>query len=60
MKKHLLIIYITVLFNTKKELNLLIKYFKFIKIKTRKWILKLIKKDVKNTKEWEEIEQEND
>ncbi len=36
MKKHLLIINITVLFDTKKELNLLIKYLKFIKIKTRK------------------------
>ena len=39
------------LFNTKKELDLLIKYLKFIKIKTRRWILKLVKKDVKNTKE---------
>ncbi len=36
MKKHLLIINITMLFDTKKELNLLIKYFKSIKIKTRK------------------------
>ena len=43
------------LFNTKKELNLLIKYFKFIKIKTRKWILKLAEKKVKNMKEWREI-----
>ncbi len=60
MKKHLLIINITVLFDTKKELDLLIKYLKFIKIKTRKWILKLIKKDVKNTKRWEEIKQVND
>ncbi len=36
MKKHLLIINITVLFDTKKELDLLIKYLKFIKIETRK------------------------
>jgi len=55
MKKHLLIINITVLFDTKKELDLLIKYFKSIKIKTRKWILKLIKKEVENTEEREEI-----
>ena len=48
------------LFNTKKELNLLIKYLKFIKIKTRKWILKLTEKEIENTKEWEEIKQEND
>ncbi len=60
MKKHLLIINITVLFDTKKELNLLIKYLKSIKIKTRKWILKLTEKEVENTKEWEEIKQEND
>ncbi len=59
MKKHLLIINITVLFDTKKELNLLIKYLKSIKIKTRKWILKLTEKEVENTKEWEEIKQEN-
>ncbi len=51
MRKQLLIINITVLFNTKKELNLLIKYFKSIKIKTRKWILKLTEKEVENTKE---------
>ena len=36
MKKHLLIINITVLFDTKKELDLLIKYLKSIKIETRK------------------------
>ncbi len=36
MKKHLLIINITVLFDTKKGLDLLIKYFKSIKIETRK------------------------
>ncbi len=60
MKKHLLITNIAVLFDTKKELDLLIKYLKFIKIKTRKWILKLTEKDVKNTKKWEEIKQEND
>ncbi len=60
MKKHLLIINITVLFNTKKGLDLLIKYFKFIKIETRKWILELTEKEVENTKEWEEIKQEND
>ncbi len=36
MRKHLLIINITVLFDTKKELDLLIKYFKSTKIKTRK------------------------
>ncbi len=59
MRKLLLIINITRLLNTKKELNLLIKYLKFIKIKTRKWILKLNKKEVKNTKEWKEIKQGN-
>ncbi len=36
MKKHLLITNITVLFDTKKGLDLLIKYLKSIKIKTRK------------------------
>ncbi len=36
MKKHLLIINITVLFDTKKELDLLIKYLKSTKIETRK------------------------
>ncbi len=60
MKKHLLITNITVLFDTKKGLDLLIKYLKSIKIKTRKWILKLTEKEVENTKEWEEIKQEND
>ncbi len=60
MKKHLLIINITVLFDTKKELDLLIKYLKSIKIETRKWILKLTEEEVKNTGEWGEIEQGND
>ncbi len=60
MKKHLLIINTTVLFDTKKELNLLIKYLKSIKIETRKWILELTEKEGENTKEWEEIKQEND
>ncbi len=60
MKKHLLIINITMLFNTKKGLDLLIKYLKSIKIETRKWILKLTEKEVENTEEWEEIKQEND
>ena len=60
MKKHLLIINITMLFDTKKELVLLIKYLKSIKIETRKWILKLTEEEVQNTKEWEEIEQGND
>ncbi len=60
MKNYLLIINITVLFDTKKELDLLIKYFKSIKIETRKWILKLTEKEVENTREWEEIEQGND
>ncbi len=55
MKKHLLIINITMLFDTKKELVLLIKYLKSIKIETRKWILKLTEKEIENTKEWEEI-----
>ncbi len=36
MKKHLLITNITVLFDTKKGLDLLIKYLKSIKIETRK------------------------
>jgi len=48
-----------VLFDTKKGLNLLIKYFKSIKIKTRKWILELIEEEVKNTEGWGEIEQGN-
>ncbi len=48
------------LFDTKKGLDLLIKYFKSIKIKTRKWILKLTEKEVENTKGWGEIKQEND
>ena len=60
MKKQLLITNITVLFDTKKELDILIEYFKFIKIKTRKWILELTEKEIKNTKEWEQIEQKND
>ncbi len=60
MKKDLLIINITVLFDTKKGLDLLIKYLKSIKIETRKWILELTEKEVENTKEWEEIKQEND
>ncbi len=60
MKKHLLIINITVLFDTKKGLDLLIKYLKSIKIETRKWILELTEKEVKNTEGWEEIEQGND
>ncbi len=60
MKKHLLIINITMLFDTKKGLDLLIKYLKSIKIETRKWILKLTEEEVQNTKEWEEIEQGND
>ncbi len=59
IKKHLLIINITVLFDTKKGLNLLIKYLKFIKIETRKWILKLTEKEVENTEEWGEIKQGN-
>jgi len=49
-----------VLFDTKKGLDLLIKYFKSIKIKTRKWILESIEEEVKNTRGWEEIEQGND
>jgi len=49
-----------VLFDTKKELNLLIKYFKSIKIETRKWILELTEEEVKNTKGWGEIKQGND
>ncbi len=48
------------LFDTKKGLDLLIKYLKFIKIKTRKWILKLTEEEVKNTKGWGEIKQGND
>ncbi len=60
MRKQLLIINITELFDTKKELDLLIKYLKSIKIKARKWILKLTEKEVENTKEWEEIKQGND
>ncbi len=49
MKKHLLIINITVLFDTKKELDLLIKYLKSTKIETRKWILELTEEEVENT-----------
>ncbi len=60
MKKHLLITNITVLFDTKKELDLLIKYLKFIKIETRKWILELTEEEVENTEGWGEIEQGND
>ncbi len=60
MKKHLLIINITVLFDTKKELDLLIKYFKSIKIETRKWILELTEEEGENTEWWGEIEQRND
>ncbi len=60
MKNHLLIINITVLFDTKKGLDLLIKYLKSIKIETRKWILELTEKEVENTEGWGEIEQGND
>ena len=60
MKKHLLIINITVLFDTKKELDLLIKYLKSIKIETRKWILELTEEEVENTGGWGEIKQGND
>ncbi len=60
MKKHLSIINITMLFDTKKRLDLLIKYLKSIKIETRKWILKLTEEEVENTGGWEEIEQGND
>jgi len=49
-----------VLFDTKKGLDLLIKYLKSIKIETRRWILELIEEEVENSKEWGEIEQEND
>jgi len=59
-EKNLLIINITVLFDTKKGLDLLMKYLKSIKIETRKWILKLTEKEIENTKEWREIKQEND
>ena len=48
------------LFDKKKGLDLLIKYLKFIKIGTRKWILELTEEDVKNTEGWGEIEQGND
>ncbi len=48
------------LFDTKKGLDLLIKYLKSIKIETRRWILELIEEEVENSKEWGEIEQEND
>ena len=51
MKKHLLIINITVLFDTKKGLDLLIKYLKSIKIGTRKWILELTEEEVENTEQ---------
>ncbi len=60
MRKKLLITNITVLFDTKKELDLLIKYLKFIKIETRRWILELIEEEVENSEGWGEIEQEND
>ena len=60
MKKHLSIINITMLFDTKKRLDLLIKYLKSIKIETRKWILKLTEEEVENSEGWGEIEQEND
>ncbi len=60
MKKHLLIINITVLFDTKKGLDLLIKYLKSIKIETRKWILRLTEEEVENTEGWGEIKQGND
>ncbi len=60
IRKKLLITNITMLFDTKKELDLLIKYLKSIKIKTRRWILGLIKEEVENSKGWGEIKQGND
>ena len=60
MRKKLLITNITVLFDTKKGLDLLIKYLKSTKIETRRWILELIKEEVENSGGWEEIEQGND
>ncbi len=48
------------LFDTKKGLDLLIKYLKSTKIETRKWILKLIEEEGENTRGWGEIEQRND
>ncbi len=60
MRKKLLITNITVLFDTKKGLDLLIKYLKSTKIETRRWILELIEEEVENSKEWGEIKQEND
>jgi len=49
-----------VLFDTKKELDLLIKYLKSTKIGTRKWILELTEEEVENTGGWGEIKQGND
>ncbi len=48
------------LFDTKKELDLLIKYLKSTKIGTRKWILELTEEEVENTGGWGEIKQGND
>ena len=50
----------TVLFDTKKGLDILIKYLKSIKIETRKWILELTGEEIEDTGRWGEIKQEND
>ena len=60
MKKQLPITNMTVLFDTKKGLDILIKYLKSTKIGTRKWILGLTGEEIEDTGGWGEIEQEND